>query len=109
MCGARCAGGECEKLPAGTAFPISQASLLERERGAYLSTKGWFVHENALTVAQVMWDKSRNSCLSTCRSGSEAGAGIRVGHGIGLLNLAAQVREVGCDPGYLLWRMLKIL
>lgn len=106
--GARCAGEECENLPAGMAFPISQASFLETGRGAHLSTKGWFVLENALTVAQVMGGKSRNSCLRTCRSHREAGAGVRVGHGIGLLNLAAQVGKRRRDPGYVLWRTLKI-
>lgn len=91
------------------AFPISQASLPKRRRGAHLSTKGWFVHENALTAAQMMGGKSRNSCLSTCRSCSEAEAGIRVGHEIGLLNLAARVGEGRYDPGYVLRRTLKIL
>lgn len=107
--GGRCAGGEYENLPASTAFPISRESLPETGRGAHLSTKGWFVHENALTRAQVMRGKSRNSCLSTCRSCSEAGAGIRVGHRINLLNLAAQVGEGRSDPGYVLRRTLKIL
>lgn len=32
-----------------------------------------------------------------------------MGHGIGLLNLAAQVEEGGRDPACMLWRTLKIL
>lgn len=53
--------------------------------------------------------RSRNSCLSTCRSHSEAGPEIRVGHDIGVLNLAAQVGDGRHSPYSVLQKMLKIL